>query len=288
MSAAFGLVSFDVEEWFHVLDSSAVPPEEDWDSLPARAPYQVQRVLDLLAARGTRATFFVLGWFARRHPGVVRDIAASGHEVASHSDRHPLLYSLSRPAVMQELRAGKDILEQILGDEVLGFRAPGFSIRPENAWALDCVAEAGFAYDSSLFPAPRAHGGMPGVRPEPHLLETPSGARLAEVPVSTVRFAGRSFPFGGGGYFRIAPVRLTLALARLAERQGRPFVSYLHPRDLDPDVPRLPLGAWRSFKCYVGLRGTSHKLGLLLDRYPTVRYADYLRERGLLPAMALR
>jgi polysaccharide deacetylase family protein (PEP-CTERM system associated) len=276
-----GLVSFDVEEWFHVLDSEVVPPRDRWDQLASRTPEQIGRVLDLLEESRARVTFFVLGWFAGRHPEVVRRIHGAGHEIASHSDGHPLLYQLSRPAVLEELRKGRDVLEQVIGERVYGFRAPGFSIRAENAWALDCVVEAGFRYDSSLFPARRAHGGILGVRPEPHVLRTPGGSALAEVPISTVRILGLSIPFGGGGYLRLAPIRVTLALASLASRDGRPLVSYVHPRDLDPETPRLPLGPWRTFKCYVGLRGTAGKVRRLLCRYPAARYIDFLRSHGL-------
>jgi len=280
------LLSFDVEEWFHVLDSDLTPEERDWDGLPARSPELLRRLLDRLAQRPYRATFFVLGWFARLHPALVREVAAAGHEVASHSFRHPLLYRLDRRQVAAELAEGKDALEQVLGAPVLGFRAPGFSIREDNAWALDLVAEAGFRYDSSLFPATHGHGGYRAVPPEPHLLRTPSGASLAEVPISTVSALGVRLPFGGGGYFRLAPISLTLALAGAVARQGRPFVSYLHLRDFDPETPRLHLGPWRAFKCYVGLRGASDKLDRLLERYPPVRYGDWLQARGLLPPTA--
>lgn len=276
-----GLISFDVEEWFHVLDSDVAPARDRWDSLPPRAPQQVDRVLELLSRHGARATFFVLGWICDRHPDLVRRIHDAGHEIASHSHAHPLLYELDRRAVRDELRKGRDVAEQLIGAQVHGFRAPGFSIRSDNTWALDCIVEAGFRYDSSLFPARRAHGGLLGVVPRPHRLKTPGGAEIAEVPVSTVGILGQSIPFGGGGYLRLAPIGVTLALASIATHDGRPFVSYVHPRDLDPETPRLPLGPWRRFKCYVGLRTTARKLEELLRRYPTRRYIDYLRERGL-------
>lgn len=276
------LLSFDVEEWFHVLDSDLTPAEPDWDGLPARAPELLSRLLERLARRQVHATFFVLGWFARRYPALVREVAGAGHEVASHSHRHPLLYRLDRRAVAAELAEGKDALEQALGAPVIGFRAPGFSIREENAWALDLVAEAGFRYDSSLFPAAHGHGGFRAVPPQPHLLRTSSGAMLAEVPISTVSVLGMRLPFGGGGYFRLSPIALTLSLVGALERQGHPFVSYLHLRDFDPETPRLPLGPWRAFKCYVGLRSASAKLDRLLARCPPVRYCDWLRSAGLL------
>ena len=257
------------------------PHESTWDGLPVRAPVQVARVLDLLDGHGAKATFFVLGWFADRHPATVREVAARGHEVASHSYGHPLLYRLTRAEVLADLVRGRETLEQLLGRAVLGFRAPGFSITPRNPWALDCVLEAGFRYDSSLFPAVRAHGGFPGVRRVPHRVRTPGGASLVEVPVSTVRVARINIPFGGGGYLRLAPAVVTESLARYTTGDGSPFVSYVHPRDLDEATPRLPLSPWRAFKCYVGLRRTSAKLDRLLRRFANRRYDEYLRETGL-------
>jgi len=270
-----------VEEWFHVFDHH-LPDSSTWDALPARAPAQVERLMDLLEARSARATFFVLGWFARRHPRTVEQIHARGHEVACHSDLHSLLYRMSPDAVREELVRARDSLEQATGAPVLGFRAPAFSIRPDTRWAFDAILETGFAYDSSLFPAPRLHGGIPGAPRMPHFLLTPGGMALPEVPVSTFRFAGMDVPFGGGGYFRLAPGAVTRWLARRTLARGHPFVTYHHPRDLDLDSPRLRGGLATSLRWYVGVRGASRKLERLLDEFPPVRYVDYLRNNGFL------
>lgn len=278
-----GLISFDVEEWFHILDTSSLPPTERWDNLCPRAPHNVDRILDLLRRANARATFFVVGWMAHRYPTMLRDICADGHEIASHSNTHAALNRLTQCEVMDELRAGKEILEDVIGVPVQGFRAPGFSVTPHNPWILDSIAEAGYLYDSSIMPARHAHGGQPGSPLEPYVITTPSGARLAEIPPSAVRVLGASIPFGGGGYLRALPLHVTRVCALAAAAHGRPFVSYVHPRDLDPESPRLALSPWRSFKCYMGVRTTSAKLQSLLRAFPTETYAHYLQQRNMLP-----
>ena len=187
-------------------------------------------MLSLLAERGIHGTFFVLGWVAERLPALVRRIAESGHEVACHGYSHQLIYTQSRAEFREETLRAKQCLEEITGQPVLGYRAASFSITARSLWALDVLLDAGFTYDSSIFPVRHDLYGIPGARPEPHRILAPSSRSLAEFPMSAASFMGVQVPVSGGGYFRILPYWLIRAgLTQINEQHGRPFTFYLHP-----------------------------------------------------------
>jgi polysaccharide deacetylase family protein (PEP-CTERM system associated) len=233
------LFSVDVEEWFHSNFESA--PRVDAHGLPRRAGDGVARALDALAETGSRATFFVLGELAEEQPDVVRRIARAGHEVACHSYTHTLLYRQSREAVLADVRRARAILEDLAGQRVRGFRAPSWSITEKNLWALDVIAEAGFEYDSSIFPGRTYLYGIDAAPRAPYGLRTASGSELLEVPPSTLGLGRRRIGVGGGVYLRLLPLWVHQRACDAALAKGHPFMAYVHPRELDPESWSLTL-----------------------------------------------
>jgi len=276
------LASFDVEEWFHAENVKGALPTNDWDRLEARVERNTHELLDALAAAGAQATCFVLGWVARRYPALVRRIVADGHEVASHSDTHQRLYSLSRPALAEDLMRARDTLEQLTGTRVWGIRAPMFSISDA---VLDYLAEAGYWYDSSFydFKAHDRYGQLDTpIDPEQPVVEVRPG--LLELPMSRVAIGPVAVPWSGGGYFRIIPPRIYRwgVERRLARRSW--FMFYFHPWELD-DEERPPKGLAASlrFRAYVGRGRMRRDLPDLLRRFGSSRIDQTLRRLGYTP-----
>lgn len=265
------LFSIDLEDWFHVLDSKAAPRIDTWNEMSSRVETNTQHLLDELKVADVRCTFFVLGWVAEKKPELLRRIAEAGHEIASHGYAHNLIYQQTPQEFRDDLRRANDCIEKATGSLPKGYRAPGFSIRPDSEWALDILAEEGFEYDSSIFPAPRGHGGLPGAHTLPSIL--PNGLR--EFPISTVDARLTRFAYLGGGYLRLFPEPLILHWARAQQRRNEGLVLYIHPRDIDIDQPRIDLGALRNFKSYVGLEGCLGKVSTLLREFDWIRFGDY-------------
>jgi polysaccharide deacetylase family protein (PEP-CTERM system associated) len=255
-----------LEDWFHILDSDIAPGIDEWPGPPLRAERNVQRLLQLFDENHVHATFFCLGWMAERAPQLVKQCQQAGHEIGSHGYGHVLAYKVGPRAFLEDIVRSKKILEDITGEEVRGFRSPGFCVRQDNRWVFEVVREAGYTYDASVFPAHHGHGGLSHANPYPHLIETPSGT-LMEIPTSTVRVMGRRVCLFGGGYLRISPLPLIRWGVRRLHHEGRPLVVYIHPREIDPNHPRLPLGPARRFKCYVNLPSTMSKLKWLCEHY---------------------
>lgn len=274
--------SVDVEDWFHVLESDRAPRREQWGSMPSRVRHGTETLLDRLAAHDVRATFFVLGWVADRHPGLIADIRAAGHEIASHGYRHDLVHEQSPEEFRDDLRRANDAIERACGVVPKGYRAPGFSITDATPWAFDVLAEEGFVYDSSVFPAARAHGGQPGAHPLPTVLAN----GLVEFPVSTVKLRAARYSYLGGGYLRALPAQLVLATAEAQARAGVPLILYVHPRDIDPDQPRLKLGPARYLRTYIGLGRCLDKVSTLLERFDWTSFEDYVEFHRPAPGAA--
>ncbi|MDQ3556898.1 MAG: DUF3473 domain-containing protein [Gemmatimonadota bacterium] len=253
----------DVEEYFHVSAFEPHVARETWDGLESRVRRSVERLLALLASSGSRGTFFVLGWVAERHPELVREIAAAGHEVASHGSDHRRVTHQVPAQFRASVRDSKALLEDLTGTAVLGFRAPSFSIVPGREWALDVLLEEGYRYDSSLFPVRRRGYGYPGGKRDPHWLDR-SGGPLAEVPPATLRVGLANLPAAGGAYFRLFPYGVIRAAIRAAERRGVPATFYIHPWELDPDQPRIEVPFLTRVRHYGGLARTGRRLEQLL------------------------
>lgn len=263
--ATDNILTVDVEDWFHILevDSSCALDRSRWPDLESRVVANTDALLAIFAEADTRATFFVVGWIASRYPDLVRRIAAAGHEIGSHSYWHEVMRRHDRRSLAADLGGSRKLLEDLSGRAVRGFRAPGNSITPATAWAFDVIFEQGYAYDSSLCPGVSSHGGYPSPFPGPHLVRCNAG-ELVEIPSSTARIAGRQVPYAGGGYLRLFPYPLIRACLRADNRSGRPANVYVHPREIDPNQPRMDLPWKRRFKYYVGLRTTAAKLRALL------------------------
>lgn len=265
--------SVDVEDWFHLLDNPEAPEYDRWASLESRVRGNTELLLGELARRDVRCTFFVLGWVAEQHPELIAEIAAAGHEIASHGYSHTLIYTQSPEEFREDLRRANDAIGAACGVRPRGFRAPGFSIKRGNLWAFDVLKEEGFVYDSSAFPAVRSHGGLPGTTPLPTVLEN----GLVEFPISTVDLRLARWSYLGGGYLRLLPKHLVLSWAASQEKAGVPLILYIHPRDVDPGQPRLALRPYTYFRTYVGVRSCLDKVSALLARFAWTSFEEYLR-----------
>ena len=279
------LASFDVEDWFHAENVKAALPTDDWDRLEPRVERNTHELLDMLAAAGVKATCFVLGWVARRYPALVRRIAAEGHEVASHSDTHQRLYSLSPSALAEDLSRARDTLEQLTGERVWGIRAPMFSISDA---VLDHLAEAGYWYDSSFydFKAHDRYGQLTTpIDPEHPVVEVRPG--LLELPMSRVRLGPANVPWAGGGYFRLIPPRVyRWGVERRLQRRAW-FMFYFHPWELDDEEqPPRGLSPTLRFRAYVGRGRMRRDLPQLLRRFGSHRIDDTLRRLGYHPPVS--
>ena len=252
-------LTVDVEEWFNILDISGAIPLELWDHQEKRLPENMERLLELFQRYQVKVTFFWLSYFAERYPELVRRCHAAGHEIASHGDAHLLAYQVGIKAFREDIRRSKKILEDIISAPVYGFRAAGFSITDESRWSFEEIRAAGYLYDSSTFPASRGHGGMPSMDLGPHWLQTEAGP-LLEIPQSMIKVLGKRISVFGGGYMRLAPVRLIKQGIKILEKKNLPVILYVHPREIDSAHPRLQMNYWRRFKSYVNLESTYPKL----------------------------
>lgn len=274
----------DVEEYFQVAALAPYVDRSTWSATPSRIDVGMRPLLDLLASHGTRGTFFVLGWIAKRHPALVREIAASGHEVASHGWGHEKVTTLSPESFRTSIRDSRRVLEDLTGAAVLGYRAPSFSIVRGMEWALETLVEEGYRYDSSLFPVRRRGYGFVGGGRDPYRLSTSSGP-LDELPPATLRCGPAVLPAGGGAYIRLLSYRLIHAAFTSAERRGAPATFYIHPWELDPDQPRLRVPLLTRIRHYGGLSRTAPRLGRLLSDFIFQPIAETL---GLAHAPAAR
>jgi polysaccharide deacetylase family protein (PEP-CTERM system associated) len=276
------IFSIDVEDWYHILDVDSAPEIEQWDSLPVRVEANFRRLLDIMSEQQVRATCFFVGHIAKRFPHLVREAAERGHEIASHSYEHRLVYTLTPEQFLEDATRSRKLLEDIAGAPVTGFRASGFSVTEGTPWFFEKLVEAGYGYDSSTFPAARGHGGMKSGRLEPHRLQTPAG-ELVEFPVTVTEVLGKRMCFFGGGYLRLFPLPLVRRMSHAVLDEGRPVIFYVHPREIDPDHPRLPMKLSRQFKTYVNLRTMEKKIRGLLAEFPVTTFRDYITEnRGQL------
>lgn len=277
------MLSFDVEEYFQVEAAAARLPAKEWELWPDRLAPAVDQVLDLLDEYRAKATFFVLGWVAEHQPEIVRRIACAGHEIASHGVSHRMLHGMTPQEFRGELTDSRSRLEDLGGRPVVGFRAPTFSVTTRTSWALDVLAEMGFLYDSSIFPIRHDRYGVPGAPRWAHWARGPGGGRILEIPPLVLRIARWNVPIGGGGYLRLFPVRLVTCALRAAERAGWPGMIYVHPWELDPGQPELPMSRLSRWRHRVGLSRTDRKLRHLLrqfafhpvrDMLPSLQVAD--------------
>ena len=267
MSMVVNAMTIDVEDYFQVSAFDDVVKREEWETRPSRVVSNTMRLLHLFDEYSVKSTFFVLGWVADRFPGLVRDIAAAGHELASHGYAHRIVYSQTPHEFREDVRRAKGTIEAVSGQVVSGYRAPSFSITKNSLWALDVLVEEGYRYDASIFPIRHDRYGIPDAPRHRHVLTRPGGT-LTEAPGSTVRVLGSNLPVAGGGYFRILPYWWTKwGIARLNRTERQPAIFYLHPWEIDPDQPRLRASRLSRFRHYRNLDKAEPRLKRLLTDF---------------------
>ncbi len=274
------LFSVDVEEHFQVSAFDRTLSRKDWDHQPSRVEANTDRLLQLLDEHQATATFFTLGWVAERQPALIRRIVQQGHELGSHTWWHRLVYQDDRGDFREDVRRSKHVLEDISGTAVRGFRAPSFSIIRGTEWAFDILVEEGYAFDSSLFPIRRPGYGYPSATPTPHRIHR-SGGSLLEFPLATTRLLGCRLPAAGGGYLRQLPLGLMQRALREGAAAGQAAMVYIHPWEIDPDQPRLPVGWLTRIRHYRGLGRTLDRLGTILREFRFSSVARWLTENAV-------
>jgi len=262
------ILSVDVEDYFQVEAFANEIPRATWGDWPSRVVGNTRTILNLFERHGAKGTFFFLGWVANRFSGLVRDVQAQGHELACHSYWHRRVCSLTPSQFREDVRIGKDAIEQAAGVPVCGYRAPSWSINKDSLWALDILGEEGFLYDSSIYPIRHDLYGIPDAPRFSYIHKCDNGTQLTEVPPPTVRIAGFNLPGAGGGYFRIFPFSYTEWVFQVFEQHYRkPVVTYFHPWEFDPEQPRISAGFKSKLRHYTNLGIAEKRLGLLLQRH---------------------
>lgn len=275
--------TIDVEDYYQVQAFAEVVDKGGWSQYESRVENNTRRLLDLLDAHSVKGTFFVLGWVAQRHPGLIREIADRGHEIASHGMSHTLVYTQSPEVFRAETRDSKALIEDICQRSIIGYRAATYSITQRSLWALDILHEEGFKYDSSIFPMRHDRYGIPDAHPYPHALRTPAGYSLVEFPISVSHFGKFKLPVAGGGYFRLFPYALTRWGLKQINQAGHEFVFYLHPWEVDPTQPRIQrASALSRFRHYLNLARTQPRLDRLLQDFSFTTMQNVLRAKTLL------
>jgi len=272
------IFSIDVEDWFHILDLAATPEISQWDVLPSRVERNFLKLLAILEEAKAKATCFFLGWIAEKYPHLVREAAKQGHEIASHGYGHRLAYEMTSQEFFEDAVRSKKIIEEIGGQHVWGYRAAGFSVTTDTPWFFERLIQAGYRYDSSVFPAPRGHGGLPNGKFSPYRVE--QSHEFMEFPASVEHLAGKPMCFFGGGYLRLFPYSLIKAMTRRVLHQGRPVIFYVHPREIDVQSPRLAMGLKRGFKSYVNVSTTEPKIRRVLSDFEMVTFREFLAGAG--------
>jgi polysaccharide deacetylase family protein (PEP-CTERM system associated) len=260
-------LTVDLEDWFQVTNFETIVPRSEWDSCPSRVEDSTRRLLDLFERFSVHGTFFVLGWVAERFPGLVREVADRGHEIASHGYLHELVYTLDPERFAADVRRSVDVIESACGIRARGYRAPSFSIDHRAPWAFDVLAECGMDYDSSVFPVHHPRYGVPAFARVPRRVRTLGGRELVEFPMTTLRAFGRNWGASGGGYLRLLPLQVLVTAFRRMNADGRPAVLYIHPWEIDPDQPRVKVRGLGRITHYTNLVATYGRLERLLAAF---------------------
>ena len=283
----FNAFSVDLEEWFHVCGvRTAYTDPAQWDTAPAMVVRDTETILGLLDEAQVKATFFTVGWVAQRYPSLVARIADAGHEIGCHSQLHRLIYTLTPDQFDRDIGECVTLLRKISGQPVTAFRAPGFSMKPQCFWAFPIIRSHGLTVDVSVVPARRDHGGVNGFMRNPFRLHTRAGS-LTVYPMTVMRIFWRLFQFSGGGYLRLFPMSLINRGFRQNHRQGRACISYVHPREINPDQPRMKMPWRKYFKYYVGVGKVKEKIRQLLRSYRFATVGELADRCGILPEFDL-
>lgn len=263
------ILTFDIEDWYNC---DFITPDFNWDKYEVRIYEGVEKILMELSERNLKGTFFCLGWIAEKHPNVIKQIHSQGHQIGCHSYQHELAFRFDREGFRNDTEKAKKLIEDLIGDKINAYRAPGFSITPQNTWAFEVLAELDFEYDSSILPASHDYGGFPKFGESgPTILKLKNGLSLKEFPINVKSVFGKQFVFSGGGYFRLFPYPFINHWAK-----SSPYImTYFHTRDFDPDQPMIQsLPLMRKFKSYVGLPTAFTKFQKLLNDYEFINIED--------------
>ncbi|MDR2482489.1 MAG: polysaccharide deacetylase family protein, partial [Treponema sp.] len=255
------ILTFDIEEWFHLLDNDSTKTAKEWQQYESRIHSSMERIFNALDSAGAKATFFCLGWIVEKYPDVIKAIVSRGYETGTHTGMHQLIYEQNPRVFARDIERSIKTLEDTSGRKVRCFRAPGFSVREDSRWIFDILVKLGITIDSSIFPAPRSHGGFSSYKADVPALIQYDGIRLKEFPISYTSVFGRPLAYSGGGYFRLFPYFCVKQWARKSSY----VMTYFHPRDFDagqPVIKNLPLS--RKFKSYIGISGAYGKLNKFL------------------------
>ncbi|GHV06888.1 polysaccharide deacetylase [Spirochaetia bacterium] len=265
------ILTFDIEEWFHILDNDSTKTINEWNHYESRIYANMERIFNFLDTIKVKATFFCLGWIAETYPEIVKEVVSRGYEIGTHTTMHQLIYEQSPQVFAQDLERSIKTLEDITGKKAKYFRAPGFSIRTDNRWVFDILLSQGIEIDSSIFPAPRAHGGFPSYNAvEPSILQY-DGLKLKEFPINYTMILGKPFIYSGGGYFRLFPY----SCIKHWTQKTSYLMTYFHPRDFDAKQPKIPaLPFMRTFKSYIGLSSAFTKFQKLLTDFKFIDIAE--------------
>ena len=261
------ILTFDIEDWFHILDNDSTRTEKEWRLYESRIYANMERILNLLDDTGIKATFFCLGWIAEKYPEIIKNIVNKGYEVGSHTYMHQLIYEQNPRVFSKDIERSIKTLEDISGQKIRCFRAPGFSIREDNRWIFDILCSLGITIDSSVFVAPRSHGGFASYKASIPAIIQYDGIRLKEFPINYTNILGNRFVYSGGGYFRLLPY---FCIKKWAKKSSY-VMAYFHPRDFDKDQPVIKnLSLRRKIKSYIGISGAYNKLKKFLNDFEFV------------------
>ena len=270
-------LTIDVEDYYQVYNFFPIVSYSDWDSYESRVVANTERVLRICREHDTKATFFVLGWVAERHPDLVRRIHEEGHEIGSHGYNHKPIFDMTPEEFRADLQEAERAIQAAVDIHIRGYRAPVFSITKRTWWAVDILCDMGFEYDSSIFPVVHDRYGIPDAPRFAHEIEASDGRKLREFPLSTARVSGRNMPIAGGGYIRLLPFWfIKWGIRRVNEKEGQPVIVYLHPWEVDPDQPRLPTGRLTGIRHYRNIDKMESRLRWLLSHRRFGRLCDLL------------
>jgi polysaccharide deacetylase family protein (PEP-CTERM system associated) len=254
-------LTFDIEDYYQVEAFKRYITFEEWREYPSRVVENTNIILDILNERDVKGTFFILGWVAERFPEMVKQITENGHEIATHSYAHHMVYKQTREEFEQDLAKSIDLLETISGTKIIGYRAPTYSIVEESFWAFDVLIKYNMLYDSSIFPITHDRYGVPNGERFPYQIRGRSGKTIMEFPLSTIRIWKWNFPIAGGGYMRLLPYWFLKFGLQQVNRHQQPGIIYLHPWELDPGQPRIPnIPYTTKIRHYLNLHSTADKL----------------------------
>lgn len=273
------IFTVDIEDWYHILNVPSAPPIAAWQELPSHVERNFLKLLDVFDETGSKVTCFFLGWIAKRYPQLVREAVRREHEIASHGFAHRLVFQMTPQEFRDDALTSRQLLEDLSGAAVRGYRAAGFSMTEDAPWFFEELIAAGYAYDSSIFPAKRGHGGWDASPVGPYTMVVRSG-EIVEFPISVASVFGNRICFSGGGYLRLFPYSVVSRMAAQIESAGRPVIFYIHPREIDPGHPRLRMNAYRRFKSYVNLDGTLMKVRRILREFSCGTFSQYLDSYG--------